>query len=97
MSLKLFVVVSEGSTDALAFTKAQECEALAGRIHFSLVDPTTFFPSDLHAYRRAQDWFGVQPQEGPSPAGAGMNTVFALRIHAPVGTRRLMFFGLRRI
>jgi hypothetical protein len=97
MSLQLFTVTTEGSTDALAFTSAQETGALAGRTHFLLVDPTTFFPSDLHARRRAEDYFGVQPQEGPSPAGAGMNTVFALRIHAPVGTRRLMFFGLRRI
>lgn len=95
MSLRLFTVIAEGPTDASAFADAQRNPLLAGRIHFSLIDPTTFFPSDKHAFVRAEDYFGVQPQEGPSLAGAGMNTVFALRIHAPVG-RRLLFFGLNR-
>lgn len=97
MSLRMFSVIAEGSTDALAFTQAQKSELLAGRTMFSLIDPMTFFPSDRHAFVRAEDYFGVQPQEGPSIAGAGMNTVLAVRIHAPVGTRRLLFFGLRRI
>lgn len=97
MSLKLFTVIGEGPTDALAFRQAQGSELLAGRDRFMLLDPHTVFPSDRHAFVRAEDHFGVQPQEGPSPAGAGMNTVFALRIHSAVGVRRLLFFGLRRL
>lgn len=97
MSLRLFTVIAEAPTDAQAFAQAQQSELLAGRTMYSMVDGTTFFPSDHHARLRAEDWFGVQPQEQVSIAGAGMNTVLALRIYAPVGVRRLLFFGLRRI
>lgn len=97
MSLRMFSVIAEAPTAALAFASAQRSELLAGRLSYSMIDPTTVFPSDKHALTRAEDYFGVQPQEGPSPAGAGMNMVFALRIHAPVGVHRLLFFGLRRI
>lgn len=97
MALRLFSIIVEDRTDALAFDQARQSELLAGRIRYEILDPMTFFPSDQHALRWAEDFFGVQPQEGPSPAGAGMNTVFALRIHAPVGFRRLLFFGLRRL
>lgn len=97
MSLRMFATVTEAATDALAFAQAQQSELLAGRLSYSLIDGTTIFPSDQHALTRAQDWFGVQPQEQVSVAGAGMNMVLALRIHAPVGRKRLLFFGLSRV
>lgn len=100
MSLKTMMVIGEGATDASAFASAlsRAPELLAGRIRFEYIDPTTIFPSDHHAAVRAEDFFGVQPQEGVvSAAGVGMNTLFALKITSRVGVKRLLFFGLRRI
>jgi len=97
MSLYTFYVISEGPSDSAAFALAQQNPAMLGRTSYQLLD-SVLFPSDQHAVRRAEDVFGVQPQESQvSIAGADTNTVWAVRIYTTQpGTKRLLFFGLRR-
>lgn len=98
MSLKLFTVITEAHSNDAAFAAAQQSPVMGGRIFYSLIDGTTVFPSDKHALLRAEDYVGVQPQDDRVYlAGDRSNTVWALRIHAPTGIKRLLFFGLQRV
>jgi len=98
MALRMFTVISEGASDDRAFWAAQQNPLLMGRERYELLDPTTLFPSDMHARARAEDMFGVQPQESQvSIAGEKTNTVWAVRIISDRGVKRLLFFGLMRV
>lgn len=97
MGLAMFTVTGEGGSDDAAFANAKlsDKDAMAGRIMYRFLD-STMFPSVHLAYRRAEDIFGVVPQYTQvSPCGVGQNTVYAVRIAAPPGTFRILFFGLR--
>jgi len=98
MALSIFAVIGEGSSDILAFRQAQQNPLLAGRINYQLLDPSTTFPSDSHAYTRAEDLFGIFPDATKvSIAGERMNMVWAIRIYTGTTKRsRLMFCGLHR-
>lgn len=98
MALSIFAVIGEGLSDALAFQQAQENPLLAGRINYELLDPFTLFPSDSHAFQRAELLFGIFPDATKvSIAGEGMNMVWAIRIYTGTTKRsRLLFTGLYR-
>lgn len=98
MALSLFAVIGEGLTDALAFQQAQQNPLLAGRINYKLLDPSTAFPSDAHAFTRAEDYFGIFPDATKVDiAGERMNMVWAIRIYTGTTKRsRLLFCGLHR-
>ena len=68
MALKMFAVFAEASTDGRAFALAQQNPAMAGRTKYEVLD-SVLFPSDGHAYRRAESTFGVQPQHGVGHQG----------------------------
>ncbi len=99
MALQMFAVFAEAGSNDHAFAQAQENSLLAGRVRYEILDPTTTFPSDKLALSRAEDVFGVQPQDDKvSIAGEWTNTVWAIRVHTMnPGMKRLLFFGLRRI
>ena len=98
MAVFIFSVIAEAKSDDLAFAlaKAARPDLLAGRDRYQILDGRINFPSDRHAFDRAEDVYGVQPQAFvPTIAGPGMNTVWAQRIlPLTCGNRRLMFFGL---
>ena len=98
MALTIFSVIGEGATDALAFAQAQQNPTMAGRLSFQLLDPATLFPSDSHAFARAEDLFGIFPDATKvSIAGEGMNMVWGIRIYTGTTKRhRILFCGLRR-
>lgn len=95
MSLRMFAAFAEAPTDGLAFAEAQKNPAMVGREKYQVLD-SVLFPSDGHAFRRAEAIFGVQPQaDKVHIAGAHTNTVWAIRIITQnQGMKRLMFFGL---
>ncbi len=99
MALVMFHAFGNGRTDAQAFAAAQQCEHLAGRTIYELIDPTTLYPSDQHAFTRAEYLFGVVPQaDKVCIAGENTNTVWAIRVHIPQpGMKRMLFCGLRRV
>lgn len=99
MALVMFHVFATGRTDAETFALAQGDEKLAGRTRYEIIDPSTLYPSDKHAFLRAEDIFGVQPQaDKVYIAGENTNTVWALRVlTTEPGMKRMMFCGLRRI
>ena len=94
---RLFTVYAEAGSDDRAFAQAQQNPAMAGRARYEVLD-SVLFPSDHHAFLRAEEIFGVQPQaDKVYIAGTDTNTVWAIRvIPRAVGQKRLMFFGLRR-
>jgi len=94
----MFTVFAEGPTDDRAFALAQQNPAMAGRTKYQIMD-SVLFPSDGHAFRRAEDMFGVQPQaDKVSIAGAHTNTVWAIRVlTVNQGMKRIMFFGLQSV
>jgi len=98
MALQMFTVFVEASTDGRAFALAQQNPVMAGREKYQVLD-SVLFPSDSHAFRRAEATFGVQPQEDKVYiAGAHTNTAWAIRVLTTnQGMKRLMFFGLRKI
>lgn len=98
MSLYMFAVIAEGSSDNRAFAEAQQNPAMVGRTRYEILDGGVLFPSDKIAFQAAESTFGVQPQESKVYiAGADTNTVWAHRlIPTKPGLKRLMFFGLQR-
>ena len=96
MALKMFAVFAEASTDGRAFALAQQNPTMAGRTKYEVLD-SVLFPSDGHAYRRAESTFGVQPQaDKVYVCGAHTNTAWAIRVLTiNQGMKRIMFFGLR--
>lgn len=98
MSIFMFSVIAEALSDDYAFAvaRAAQPELLLGRDRYVVLDSTCVQPSDRHAFNRAEDVFGVQPQfNTASIAGQGMNTCWAVRIRPLVeGRRRLIFFGV---
>ena len=97
MAIKRFTVFAEASSDAAAFAQAQQNPLMSGREKYQVLD-SVLFPSDQHAFRRAEATFGVQPQANQVHiAGAYTNTVWAIRVLTQnPGMKRLMFFGVRR-
>lgn len=95
----MFHVFADGRTDAEVFAAAQQSELLAGRSRYEIIDPSTLYPSDKHAFTRAEYIFGVQPQNDKVYiAGENTNTVWALRVRTTAqGMKRMLFFGLRRV
>ena len=98
MALQMFTVFAESSTDGRAFAEAQKNPVMSGKTRYEVLD-SVLFPSDGHAFRRAEATFGVQPQaDKVYIAGANTNTVWAIRVLTiNQGMKRLMFFGLRHI
>jgi hypothetical protein len=94
----MFSVIAEGMSDDLTFAMARAAhpDLMLGRDRYVILDGRILYPSDRHSYERAEDVYGVQPQEGvPTIAGPGMNTCWAQRIRPlQEGRRRLHFFGL---
>jgi hypothetical protein len=97
MALRIFAVFAEAGSDDRAFTEAQKHPSMRGRVRYEVLD-SVLFPSDKHAYLRAEDIFGVQPQaDKVYIAGEHTNTVWAIRVlPREVGKKRIMFFGLER-
>ncbi len=93
----MFTIFAEAGSDDLAFALAQQQPAMLGRVRYEILDNTTIYPSDAHAFKRAEYTFGPVPQaDKVYIAGQNTNTVWAVRVHTTTkGTRRLMFFGLR--
>jgi len=98
MPIRMFAVFAEASTDGRAFAIAQQDPVMAGREKYQVLD-SVLFPSDSHAFRRAEATFGVQPQEDKVYiAGAHTNTAWAIRVRTiNQGMKRLMFFGVRKV
>jgi hypothetical protein len=94
----MFTVFAEAPTDGLAFAAAQQNPAMQGREKYQVLD-SVLFPSDSHAFLRAEATFGVQPQaDKVYIAGANTNTAWAIRVLTQNrGMKRLMFFGLRNV
>lgn len=99
MALHLFVVFAESGSPDRAFSEARQNPLLKGRERYEVLDPTTTYPSDADAYRRAEWIYGVQPQESQVDiAGPDTNTVRAIRVYTTQpGSQRFMFFGVRRV
>lgn len=97
MPIRLFTVFVEGKTDDQAFALAQQNPVMAGREKYQILD-SVLFPSDGHAFRRAETTFGVQPQaDKVYIAGAHTNTAWGIRVLTQnQGMKRIMFFGLLR-
>lgn len=98
MALHLFVVFAEAKSPDRAFAAAKQDPLLKDRSRYELLDPTTTYPSDADAYRRAEWIYGVQPQESQVDiAGPDTNTVRAIRVYTTdPGSQRYMYFGVRR-
>lgn len=101
----LWTVVSEAGSADRAFELAKQAAKRRGdiddgiyvRTQFTLLDPTTLFPSDHFAAARAEDRLGTWVQPGAQPViGPRSPVCWALRIKPQqVGQSRLIFFGTR--
>ena len=99
MALEIWHVFAEDGSPERAFAQARQHPLMKGRVRYELMDPTTLYPSDQHAFLRSEDVFGVRPQPNKvSIAGANTNTCWAIRVlPQKKGQQRFMYFGLRRV
>jgi hypothetical protein len=101
----LWTVVAESGSPDQAFAAAKAAAAQRGdvddgiavRTQFTLLDPTTLFPSDGFAAARAEDRLGTWVQPGAQPVIGPRSPVcwaLCIRPQQP-GASRLLFFGTR--
>lgn len=101
----LWTVVSEAGSAERCFELAKQAAQQRGdvedgifvRTQFTLLDPTTLFPSDQFAAARAEDRLGTWVQPGAQPViGPRSPVCWALRVKSQrLGQTRLLFFGTR--